>query len=208
MTPYRATTEHDGAGSIGQPARVRVAIADEQPLLLDGLARALDGPTGMRVVVQATSGAELLRRLDEVPVDVVLIEPWMRDGEGLDAISGLTTRFPGMPIIALSGVADPGHVQQAVALGVSAYVGKGTRANDLPSIVRHVFLDDEETLEAVRRKLAETEAVARRQGFVVAIGHPHDSTLQALAEWLPTVQGKGLALAPSTAILRKRNGWD
>jgi hypothetical protein len=78
----------------------------------------------------------------------------------------------------------------------------------VPSIVRHVFLDDEETLDAVRRKLAETEAVARRQGFVVAIGHPHDSTLQALAEWLPTVQGKGLALAPSTAILRKRNGWD
>ena len=34
------------------------------------------------------------------------------------------------------------------------------------------------------------------------------ATLQALAEWLPTVQGKGLALAPSTAILRKRNGWD
>ena len=78
----------------------------------------------------------------------------------------------------------------------------------VPSIVRHVFLDDEETLESVRRKLAETEAVARRQGFVVAIGHPHDATLQALAEWLPTVQGKGLALAPSTAILRKRNGWD
>jgi polysaccharide deacetylase 2 family uncharacterized protein YibQ len=78
----------------------------------------------------------------------------------------------------------------------------------VPSIVRHVFLDDEDSVEAVRRKLAETETVARRQGFVVAIGHPHESTLQALAEWLPTVQGKGLALAPSTAILRKRNGWD
>lgn len=78
----------------------------------------------------------------------------------------------------------------------------------VPSIVRHVFLDDEETLEAVRRKLAEAESVARRQGFVVAIGHPHDVTLQALSEWLPTVQGKGMALAPSTAILRKRNGWD
>ncbi|WP_296341454.1 divergent polysaccharide deacetylase family protein [Reyranella sp.] len=78
----------------------------------------------------------------------------------------------------------------------------------VPSIVRHVFLDDEETLDAVRRKLAETEAVARRQGFAVAIGHPHDVTLQALAEWLPTVQSKGLALAPSSAVLRKRNGWD
>jgi DNA-binding NarL/FixJ family response regulator len=106
---------------------------------MDGVARALDGSAGMRVVLQATSGAELLRQLDEVAVDVVLIEPWMRDGEGLDAISGVVTRFPGLPIIALSGVADPGHVQQAVALGVHAYVGKGTRANDLPSIVRHVI---------------------------------------------------------------------
>jgi polysaccharide deacetylase 2 family uncharacterized protein YibQ len=78
----------------------------------------------------------------------------------------------------------------------------------VPSIVRHVFLDDDEALDAVRRKLAETEAVARRQGFVVAIGHPHEATLQALGEWLPGLQGKGLALAPATAVLRKRNGWD
>jgi polysaccharide deacetylase 2 family uncharacterized protein YibQ len=78
----------------------------------------------------------------------------------------------------------------------------------VPSIVRHVFLDDEETLDAVRRKLAEAEAIARRLGFVVVIGHPHEATLQALGEWLPGVQGKGLALAPATAVLRKRNGWD
>jgi polysaccharide deacetylase 2 family uncharacterized protein YibQ len=78
----------------------------------------------------------------------------------------------------------------------------------VPSIVRHVFLDDDESLDAVRRKLAEAEAVARRQGFVVMIGHPHEATLQALNEWLPTVQAKGMALAPATAVLRKRNGWD
>ena len=78
----------------------------------------------------------------------------------------------------------------------------------VPSIVRHVFLDDDESLDAVRRKLADVEAVARRQGFVVAIGHPHEATLQALAEWLPTLQAKGMVLAPATAVLRKRNGWD
>ena len=78
----------------------------------------------------------------------------------------------------------------------------------VPSIVRHVFLDDDESLDSVRKKLAEAEAIARRQGFVVVIGHPHEATLQALGEWLPGVQGKGLALAPATAVLRKRNGWD
>ena len=78
----------------------------------------------------------------------------------------------------------------------------------VPGIVRHVFLDDDESLGAVRAKLADVERLARAQGFVVAIGHPHEATLQALAEWLPGVAGKGLALAPATAVLRKRNGWD
>jgi uncharacterized protein len=78
----------------------------------------------------------------------------------------------------------------------------------VPSVARNVFLDDDESLDAVRRKLAETEAVARRQGFAVAIGHPHEATLQALAEWLPGVTARGYGLAPLSAVLRKRNGWD
>ena len=78
----------------------------------------------------------------------------------------------------------------------------------VPTMPRNVFLDDDEQPEAIRRKLAETEAIARRQGFVVAIGHPHEATLQALAEWLPGLAAKGLVLAPATAVLRKRNGWD
>ena len=78
----------------------------------------------------------------------------------------------------------------------------------VPNMPRNVFLDDDEAIDAVRRRLAETEAIARRQGFVVAIGHPHEATLQALAEWLPGLAAKGFVLAPATAVLRKRNGWD
>lgn len=78
----------------------------------------------------------------------------------------------------------------------------------VPTISRNVFLDDDESLAAVKHKLAETEEVARRQGFAVAIGHPHENTLQALAAWLPGLAAKGFALAPLTAALRKRNGWD
>src|SRR5260370_20354260 len=77
----------------------------------------------------------------------------------------------------------------------------------VPSVARNVFLDDDESIDSVRRKLAETEAVARRQGFVVAIGHPHEATLQSLAEWLPTLSPKGFVLAPLSAAFRKRNGW-
>ncbi|MFO1080766.1 MAG: divergent polysaccharide deacetylase family protein [Reyranellaceae bacterium] len=121
--------------------------------------------------------------------------------------SRFTAFRPGMEIVLrqlrgrglmfLDSRTTPQSVGEQVALELS-----------VPVVVRHVFLDDDESLDAVRRRLAESEAIARRQGFVVAIGHPHEATLQALAEWLPTVQKKGLALAPATAVLRKRNGWE
>jgi len=76
----------------------------------------------------------------------------------------------------------------------------------MPNLDRHVFLDDVMTIDAVRRQLAETEVLARRQGFVVAIGHPHDVTIQALSEWLPSLSGKGFIQGPITAAIRRR-GW-
>jgi polysaccharide deacetylase 2 family uncharacterized protein YibQ len=78
----------------------------------------------------------------------------------------------------------------------------------VPTINRNVFLDDDQAIAAVRHQLAQTEEVARRQGFAVAIGHPHENTLRALSEWLPGLAAKGFAEAPLTAALRKRNGWD
>ncbi|HYI72266.1 MAG TPA: divergent polysaccharide deacetylase family protein, partial [Skermanella sp.] len=45
---------------------------------------------------------------------------------------------------------------------------------------------------------------ARRQGYAIAIGHPHDATVNALVEWLPAVAAKGFALVPVSAILKNR----
>ena len=74
----------------------------------------------------------------------------------------------------------------------------------LPFAGRDVFLDNVETVPAVRAQLAKTEAVARRQGFAIAIGHPHDATLEALAGWLPEARKRGFALVPLSAVVRAR----
>ena len=66
----------------------------------------------------------------------------------------------------------------------------------MPWVGRDVFLDNEETVAAVKAQLAKTEQVAKRQGYAVAIGHPHDATIEALASWLPDVQKRGFVLVP------------
>lgn len=57
----------------------------------------------------------------------------------------------------------------------------------VPVIERHVFLDNVAEVEAVLAQLKKAESVARRDGHAVAIGHPHEATLQALALWSETL---------------------
>ncbi|MBL6935218.1 MAG: divergent polysaccharide deacetylase family protein [Alphaproteobacteria bacterium] len=78
------------------------------------------------------------------------------------------------------------------------------RELNVPHAVRNVFLDNEVSVEAIRSRLADLEDVARRQGFAVGICHPHRATLEALAEWIATVDQRGFALVPLSAIVRRR----
>jgi polysaccharide deacetylase 2 family uncharacterized protein YibQ len=72
----------------------------------------------------------------------------------------------------------------------------------LPHAARDIFLDDALTDSAVATELAKAEAVARRNGLAIAIGHPHDPTLTELRRWLPTVEARGFRLVPVSAIVR------
>jgi hypothetical protein len=72
----------------------------------------------------------------------------------------------------------------------------------VPLAERSVFLDNVDTVDAVRRQLAELEATARREGVAVAIGHPKEATLMALEPWLETLEAKGFVLVPVSAIAR------
>ncbi len=81
------------------------------------------------------------------------------------------------------------------------------RAAGVPYAQRDVFLDNEwNDREAIRRQLARLEAVARRRGYAVGIGHPHRATLDVLTEWLPEAEARGFALVPVSAIVRHRFG--
>lgn len=76
----------------------------------------------------------------------------------------------------------------------------------VPFAARHVFLDNDQGVAHVRAQLAKTEAYARKHGAAIAIGHPHDGTIEALAGWLPGLEGRGFVLVPVSTIVRMGNG--
>lgn len=71
----------------------------------------------------------------------------------------------------------------------------------LPTISRDVFLDDDMSPKAVRLQLEQVERLARRKGYVVAIGHPHAVTLQALEEWMPDAEKRGFKFVPLNSLV-------
>jgi polysaccharide deacetylase 2 family uncharacterized protein YibQ len=76
----------------------------------------------------------------------------------------------------------------------------------VPSVARNVVLDDVMSSDNVVHQLAEVERIARKQGFAVAIGHPHDNTIAALMEWLPRLRERGFILVPLTTIVARQRG--
>jgi polysaccharide deacetylase 2 family uncharacterized protein YibQ len=91
---------------------------------------------------------------------------------------------------------DSRTTAQTVAAAVARQAG-------VPFAERNVFLDNESSASAVWVQLRRVETVARQKGMAVAIGHPHDGTIDALATWLPTLSEKGFVLVPVSAIVKR-----
>lgn len=73
---------------------------------------------------------------------------------------------------------------------------------------RDVFLDDEQTAGAVGAQLMELESRARASGIAIAIGHPHDVTLAALAAWTARAGARGFTLIPLSEAIRLKTERD
>lgn len=66
---------------------------------------------------------------------------------------------------------------------------------------RHVFLDNNNDKAYVLGQLAKVEKLARKNGYVIAIGHPKIATYAALKEWLPQLEKKKLQLVHLSKVV-------
>jgi uncharacterized protein len=67
---------------------------------------------------------------------------------------------------------------------------------------RKVFLDDTPTKEAVSAQLRQAARDATRNGFAIAIGHPHPATMAALGSMLPELESRGIRLVFASDVVQ------
>lgn len=78
-------------------------------------------------------------------------------------------------------------------------------SHGVPFAGRDVFLDNDADIALIQAQLRKVEGIARKHGAAVAIGHPRDTTIEALAEWLPSLARRGFRLVPLSAVVLRRH---
>jgi DNA-binding NarL/FixJ family response regulator len=114
---------------------IRIVIADDHVLVLDGMRQALDALPDITVVGIATSGRDLLSVLGQVTPDVLLVDIEMPHGTGLAALRSLDDP---PPTLVVTMHADDDHRRQARAAGALGFLSKATPLRDLAAAVRAV----------------------------------------------------------------------
>lgn len=75
-----------------------------------------------------------------------------------------------------------------------------------PLLLSTSRIDETITGDAIVEKLGEIEQRALTHGFAIAVAHPYPVTIEAIKQWVKTLEDKGILLAPATALMNAGNG--
>jgi len=118
------------------PLKTRVLLADDHAVVRRGLRMVLDAQPDLEVVAEAGDGAEAVALALQEGVDLVVIDISMPRMTGLQAVSELHRRAPGMRILILSMHENEQYLYEALKAGASGYVLKTVADRDLVEACR------------------------------------------------------------------------
>ncbi len=115
---------------------MKVLIADDHGLMLEGVKRALKESGDFEVVGEAQNGAQVLPLVGRLRPDLVLLDLRMPQMDGLQCLAGIRDRYPDVKVVILSVSTDPGVIQTVLKRGAAAYIVKSVNPADLSSALR------------------------------------------------------------------------
>lgn len=132
---------------------IRVLIADDHPIVRQGLEILINSQTDMRLTGQATNGHEVLLLINESKPDVVVMDLKMPVKNGLSAIEEIKKSDPELPVLVLTSFPDDEMVISAIRLGANGVMLKDAPPEQLLNSIRDVVHGQSPLHPSVAHKL-------------------------------------------------------
>ncbi len=117
-------------------AMIKIVLADDHPIVRQGLRAVFDAEADLAVVGEANDGLEAVKLVERLTPDVLVLDLMMPGLNGLEVARQVSQRSPKTRIVFLSVSAAEPHVLEALRHGAAAYVLKGSNVPDLVWAVR------------------------------------------------------------------------
>ncbi len=140
---------------------IRVLLADDHKLFRQGMISLMKTRQDLvEVIGEAETGEEAIRLADELKPDVILMDIYMPQGDGLHAAKVIHARFPKIAVVILTSSEKDGHLYEAVEIGVAGYLLKSLDADELFEMLEGVMRGEAAMTRAMASRLL--KGVARR----------------------------------------------
>jgi DNA-binding NarL/FixJ family response regulator len=166
-----------------EPAVTRVVLVDDHRAFSEALALAIDRHPDLACVGTPTTIAEALVTIQRTAPDVVLLDIYLPDGDGIEAIAGIRALQPGARILVMTGHTDVDVMARAASAGASGFLPK---ENSIGAV-----------LDAIR---------AARDGQMLVDGSTLAAILGRVGRAL--VGGRGSAMGATHLTVRERDVLD
>ena len=118
--------------------RIRVMLADDHPIMRDGLRDTLEGEGDFEVVGSAADGVEAVSMAQSVAPEVIVMDVMMPNMDGVDACREIMELLPDTRVLMLTASTTEDAVVEAIAAGATGYLQKDTGPEELAEAIREV----------------------------------------------------------------------
>ncbi len=163
--------------------RIRVLVADDQPLIRRGMAMLLDAASDIQVVGQAADGMQVVELARRLLPDVVLMDLRMPRQSGVLATREITAALPRTRVMVLTTFDRDDLVFDAVRAGAQAYLLKDASEEEVLDTVRAVHRGESRMTPQIARKVMDQfRLLANHVAQDVAVEDPPASAEPVSAE--------------------------
>ncbi len=142
---------------------IKILIADDHPLIREGLKKILRDEIDFRVVGEAKNGREVLSFVAENELSIVLMDLSMPELSGLDVLKELRKHHPKLPVLILSMHQEDRFGVRALRAGALGYLTKESAPLELVNAIRRIINGGKYITQSLAEKLADEIVIDSNQ---------------------------------------------
>jgi DNA-binding NarL/FixJ family response regulator len=147
---------------LGVTDKIRIVLADDHPIVLDGLRNLIRAEPDLQLVGEAASGLSALKIIREQRPDVAVLDISMPELNGILLSRRLNGEMPGLRLLVLTLHEDRAYLNQALEAGVRGYVLKRSAVENLVQAIRAVMVGGLYIDPAIVGRVFESKQVSKR----------------------------------------------